>query len=150
MDEHMKMALDIVKAQASVRPMSPDEMAEMLDILSAKLKGTGDQSALSVAEGPAIDPKTSIKEKSITCCECGKSFKVLTKRHLAMHDMTPEEYREKYGFKKGTALVAKTLQRERRVRMKEMKLWERRGPIAKKEGPKVPESKFPGREEADV
>ncbi|HWR05104.1 MAG TPA: MucR family transcriptional regulator, partial [Humidesulfovibrio sp.] len=39
----------------------------------------------------------------------------------------PVEYREKYGYKKGMPLVCKSLQRERRKKMKEMELWKKRG-----------------------
>jgi predicted transcriptional regulator len=78
------------------------------------------------AQEPAVDPKKAIREKSVICLECGKSFKVLTKKHLASHGLTPEEYKEKWGYKKGTSLVAKALARERRRKMKDMKLWEKR------------------------
>jgi predicted transcriptional regulator len=51
---------------------------------------------------------------------------VLTKRHLASHGLTVDEYKEKYGYKKGTSLVAKSLARERRKTMLNMRLWEKR------------------------
>jgi len=76
---------------------------------------------------PSVDPKKAIREKSIICLECGKSFKVLTKRHLINHDLTPLEYKEKWGYTKKTSLVCKGLARDRRKKMSEMKLWERRG-----------------------
>ena len=53
-------------------------------------------------------------------------LKVLTKRHLITHGLTPEQYKEKYGYKKGTSLVAKSLARSRRKTMQDMKLWEKR------------------------
>jgi len=73
-----------------------------------------------------LDPKKAIKEKSIQCLECGKAFKILTKKHLATHGLTPDEYRSKWGYPKRSALVCKSLQRERRKKMKDMKLWEKR------------------------
>ena len=74
-----------------------------------------------------MDPKKAIKEKSVTCLECGKSFKVITKKHLTTHDLTTEEYREKYGYKKGTALIAKALSKARKKKMQEMQLWTKKG-----------------------
>ena len=70
--------------------------------------------------------KRSIKEKSIVCLECGKTFKVITKKHLALHGLDAVSYREKWGLKKGTLLTCKELQRARRQKMKDMKLWEKR------------------------
>jgi predicted transcriptional regulator len=73
-----------------------------------------------------IDPKKAIKEKSITCVICGKTFKLITKKHLLSHGLTAEEYRKHCGYKKGAPLVCKFLQRERRKKMQDMRLWERR------------------------
>lgn len=128
MDEHTKEALDIVKAQAAVRVMSQDEILEMTKAIAEQLKGFSDNppSAEEEKQKPAVDPKKAIKEKSVTCLECGKQFKILTKKHLATHGLTPEEYKEKWGYKKGKALVAKSLARDRRKKMESMELWKRR------------------------
>lgn len=126
--EAMKEALEIVKAQASVRTMSEDEINGMIAKLVAGIMQTASNGVTDgiPEEGPFVDPKKSIKESSITCLECGKNFKILTRKHLALHGLTPEEYRAKYGMKKGQPLACKALARERRKKMKDMKLWERR------------------------
>lgn len=128
MEEYLKQALEIVKAQASVRTMTEEELSSMVQKLTTEIQQIAEGKP-SIEEEPAqplMDPAKAIKEKSITCLECGKSFKIITKKHLAFHDLTTAEYREKYGYKKGTPLVCKSLQRERRKKMKDMQLWERR------------------------
>lgn len=127
MDDYLKSALEIVQAQASVRPMTDDQIASMISSVAAGIKAAseGIETPTSTVE-PAVDPKKAIKETSTICLECGKSFKVITKKHLASHGLTKEEYLEKYSMKKGTPLVCKSLQRERRKKMKEMRLWEKR------------------------
>lgn len=128
MEKYLKEALDIVKAQASVRTMTEEEITTMIGKLSVGIKSINEGSVLPVGDDEtAMDPAKAIKEKSITCVKCGKSFKLLTKKHLATHGLTPEEYREECGYKKGTPLVCKSLQRERRKKMRSMRLWERRG-----------------------
>ena len=129
MDDYLQSALEIVKAQASARPMTEDEIISMVRSVANGIAAVSSgQLAASEAESaaPAMDPKKAIKESSITCLECGKSFKVITKKHLASHGLTAEEYRAKYGYKKTQALACKSLARERRAKMKDMKLWERR------------------------
>ena len=130
MEEYVKEALEIVKAQASVRNMTEEEIASMVKTLSESIKGLADTSdegmQTAAAQQPAVDPKKAIREKSVVCLECGKTFKVLTKRHLANHGISPAEYKEKWGYKKGTALISKSLARDRRKKMQEMKLWTRR------------------------
>ncbi|MFP4315684.1 MAG: MucR family transcriptional regulator [Desulfovibrionales bacterium] len=128
MEDALRQALEIVKAQASVRTMTEDEIASMVQKLASQIQGisTGEIS-VQEEQGPEVDPKNAIREKSVICVECGKTFKVLTKKHLALHGLTPAEYKKKWGYKKGTALIAKGLARERRKKMQDMKLWERRG-----------------------
>ena len=129
MEEYLKQALEIVKAQASVRNMTEDEITSMVKTLAEGIQNVAEGEEKKEPTKPSIDPKKAIREKSIVCLECGKSFKVLTKKHLASHDLTPEEYKEKWGYKKSTSLVARGLARERRKKMQEMKLWEKRKKI---------------------
>ena len=103
----------------------------MVKSLSASLMGIASGCTQPEVIAPAIDGKKSIKENSVTCLECGKVCKVLTVRHLVTHGLTTDEYRAKYGMKKGTPLVAKSLARERKKIMSEMKLWERRKKVEK-------------------
>ena len=130
MEEYVKEALDIVKAQASVRNMSEDEITSMVQSLSQQLKGIVEGSQVGAVEEksqePAVDPKKAIREKAVVCLECGKKFKVLSKKHLAQHDLTPAEYKEKWGYKKNQSLIAKELARQRKQKMQEMQLWKRR------------------------
>ena len=129
MEEYLKSALDIVKAQASARPMTEDEILSMVNTLSKGFLALGGEpmAATDSAEAaPATDPKKALKEKSITCLECGKSFKIISTKHLVGHGLTAKEYRVKYGYKKDQPLCAKALARERRAKMKDMKLWELR------------------------
>lgn len=128
MDDYLKEALEIVKAQASVRVMTEEEITTLVRRLSASLKNIAANEG--IGEDGAVDSaaaaRKSIKEKSIVCMECGNSFKILTRRHLASHNLDPVSYRAKWGLKKDTPLVSKGLQRERRKKMKDMKLWEKR------------------------
>ena len=127
MDEFLKEALELVKAQASVRAMSEDEIMTMVQKLSRDLRSIDEGEVVEeVVEADPSEAKKAIKEKTISCMECGRAFKIITKKHLALHNLTPAEYREKWGYKRNTPLACKSLQRERRRNMQEMKLWERR------------------------
>ena len=130
MTDYLNNAIELARAQASVRVMTEDEIITMVERLASKLKGLSEGESVAddapVADAPAMDAKKSIKEKSVTCLVCGKTMKVLTKKHLALHGLDAVSYREKFGLKKGTPLVCKELQRTRKQKMAEMKLWERR------------------------
>ena len=130
MDDFLKQALELARAQASVRVMTEEEITKFVATLAAQLRSIADGQKVELKGGASEisleDAKKSVKEKSVTCLECGKSFKILTKRHLAQHGLTSEEYRAKYGLKKHAPLVCKALQRERRKKMESMQLWEKR------------------------
>ena len=131
MDDYLKEALELARAQASVRVMTEQEIVAFVTNVAAKLRtmSTGITCSCESDDISAVtaeDVKKSVKEKSVTCLVCGKSFKILTKRHLTVHGLTSEEYRAKFGMKKGTPLVCKALQRERRKKMVEMQLCEKR------------------------
>jgi predicted transcriptional regulator len=129
MDDLFKEALGIVKAQAGHRVMTVEEITSMMQSLAAGLQKLSSSDSFEAAEAAhAGDFKKAIKENSVTCLECGKSFKILTKRHFALHNLTAEEYRAKHGYKKGAPLVAKGLARQRRKKIKDMRLWEKRKP----------------------
>ena len=133
MEEYLQEALEIAKAQAKVRNMTEDEISSMVATVAKKVKEISEETGQQEQEQqekeeqePAVDPKKSVREKSVVCLECGKTFKVLSKRHLDKHELTPQQYKEKWGLKKNQSLIAKSLARQRRNKMQEMQLWKRR------------------------
>lgn len=126
--DFIKEAISITTAQAGARPMTEAEIGSMIRAVAMALKAIIEEPAQQAAA--PVDAKGSIKERSIICLECGKPFKVLTKKHLAAHNLTPDEYRLRYGFKKSQALACKALSRERRKVMGGTKIWERRAKTA--------------------
>ncbi len=128
MDDYLKEALEIARAQASVRVMSEDEITSFIQKLAQGIRSVAEgEMPVELESGDMVlEARKSVKERSVTCLECGKTFKILTRRHLASHGMDAAAYREKWGFKKDSPLVCKALQRERRKKMKDMKLWEKR------------------------
>jgi len=132
MEDHLKEALEIVKAQAGVRTMTEEEITSMVQKLAEGIKNVVEGGVAEEAQRPAVDPKKAIREKSIINLEDGRPYKILTKKNLARFGLTPDEYRAKWGYKKGTPLICKGLQRERRRKMKDMRLWEKRTKKKKK------------------
>ena len=123
-------ATGLVRDMAQQKPMTADEIVIAVSTIAHGLESIA-QGAPAPSEQPTlgqgiIDPKAAIKENAIICLECGRKFKILTRKHLATHGLTPEEYRAKHGYKKTQALACKSLVRERRKTMQKSKLWERR------------------------
>jgi MucR family transcriptional regulator, transcriptional regulator of exopolysaccharide biosynthesis len=76
---------------------------------------------------PAVPIKKSLTPDYIICLEDGKKFKSL-KRHLRTHyDMSPEQYREKWGLEPGYPMVAPKYAEARSSLAKKMGLGQRKG-----------------------
>ena len=76
---------------------------------------------------PAVPVKKSITDEHIICLEDGKKFKSL-KRHLrTSYNMTPEQYREKWGLPSDYPMVAPNYAQARSRLAKEMGLGQQRG-----------------------
>tara|TARA_Y100000780_G_C13659030_1_gene407750 strand:- start:1141 stop:1623 length:483 start_codon:yes stop_codon:yes gene_type:complete len=71
---------------------------------------------------PAVSVKKSLNDDYLICLEDGKMFKSL-KRHLrTRYDMTPEEYREKWGLPADYPMVAPNYAKQRSELAKRMGL----------------------------
>jgi predicted transcriptional regulator len=82
---------------------------------------------------PAVPPKKSVFPDYIVCLEDGKKLKML-KRHLkTSYNMTPEEYRERWGLGSDYPMVAPNYAKHRSNLAKEIGLGTtRRNPIRRR------------------
>jgi predicted transcriptional regulator len=62
---------------------------------------------------PAVAVRSSIKPEYLISLINGKKYKTL-KRHLALHGLTPQDYRERYGLKSDYPMVASNYSEHRR------------------------------------
>ncbi len=117
----VEMCADIVSAQASHTRLSPEEIAESLRRVFQTLQEVqqlGEHG--EVDESIGRDPQASIQRNHVVCLECGKAFKLLSNRHLALHSLTPREYKQKHGIRMTQALSARTLSARRRKLAKDL------------------------------
>ncbi len=119
----VEMSASIVMAQASHSRLSPDDIADSLRKVFHALKDIQQMGADSeIDEAISRDPQASIQRNQVVCLECGKSFKLLSNRHLALHGLTPREYKQKHGIRITQALSSRALTARRRKLAKELGL----------------------------
>ena len=125
---YIELAADIVSAYVSNNSVSANDLPSLIgDIHNALLRvSSGAVEALSEALKPAISVKKSITPDYIICLEDGKKFKSL-KRHLrTQYNMSPEEYREKWGLPSDYPMVAPNYAQARSQLAKQMGLGQQR------------------------
>ncbi|MEM5517959.1 MucR family transcriptional regulator [Henriciella sp. AS95] len=121
--EALEFTSDIVAAYVSNNPVQSSELTNLIRDVHATLSNLSGEAAQPAAEiKPAVAVKKSVTDEHIICLEDGKKFKSL-KRHLrAKYDMTPEEYREKWGLPYDYPMVAPSYARKRSKLAKQMGL----------------------------
>ncbi len=107
-NELVEMTADIVSAYVSNNSVVPADLPNLIDQIFIALKqaATKDSQPRNVELNPAVSIKKSVTPDHIICLEDGKKFKSL-KRHLrTSYNLTPEEYREKWGLQYDYPMVA--------------------------------------------
>lgn len=102
------LTVDIVGAYVGNNPIPVSGLPELIASVHTSLSGIGQATGIAQPkqEQPAVNPKRSVFPDYLICLEDGKKFKSL-KRHLAVHyELTPEEYRTKWGLKSDYPMVA--------------------------------------------
>jgi predicted transcriptional regulator len=102
------LSTEIVSAYVSHNALSVADLPKLIADVHSALRGLKAGVATQSVEElkPAVPVKKSISNDYIICLEDGKKFKSL-KRHLRTHyNLSPEEYREKWGLPADYPMVA--------------------------------------------
>ena len=126
--EIAELTADIVAAYVgnNVVPASdvPGLISDVFKALNGAVKGSEEKQV--IPEKPAVPVRRSVTPDYLICLEDGKKFKSL-KRHLRTHyDLTPEQYREKWGLAPDYPMVAPNYAQARSMLAKKMGLGQRR------------------------
>jgi predicted transcriptional regulator len=125
---YIELAADIVSAYVSNNSVPAGDLPGLISDVHLALARVGNGAAEASAEAPkpAIAIKKSITPDYIICLEDGKKFKSL-KRHLrTQYNLTPEQYREKWGLAPDYPMVAPNYAKARSDLAKEMGLGQQR------------------------
>ena len=120
----LKLTAQIVSAHVSRNAVSSDALPALIQDVFRALSGTGKREPAPPPEKPqpAVPIRRSIFPDYLVCLEDGKKMKML-KRHLATaYDMTPDQYREKWGLGSDYPMVAPNYAKHRSTLAKKIGL----------------------------
>ena len=118
------MTAEIVSAYVGNNEITAAELPSLIQQVYVSLADVSQGVVVNENEPlkPAIAVKRSVSSDYIVCLEDGKKFKSL-KRHLRAHyDMSPDEYRVKWGLPKDYPMVAPNYAQARSALAKQMGL----------------------------
>ena len=99
----LELVSKLVSAYVSNNSLPPSEIPHLIKTVHEALKSPGQ--AVAKPE-PAVSIKQSVKPEYIVCLDDGKKLKML-KRHLrTAYNMSPDEYRQKWGLPSDYPMVA--------------------------------------------
>jgi len=104
----IEMTADIVSAYVGNNSVSATELPNLIQQVHAALKSVagGPVEPPAQARAPAVSIKKSLQPDHLVCLEDGRKFKSL-KRHLrTKYNLSPEDYRAKWGLPKDYPMVA--------------------------------------------
>jgi len=120
----LEMTADIVSAYVGNNSVSSGDLPSLIANIHAALSqvSTGVVEVEPELKEPAVPIRKSISPDFLICLEDGRKFKSL-KRHLrTKYDMSPEEYRAKWGLAKDYPMVAPNYAKARSELAKQMGL----------------------------
>ncbi len=125
---YIELAADIVSAYLSHNSVASSEIPNLINQIYAALKRVSAGQGATAAEPPkpAVPVKRSVTPEYIVCLEDGLKFKSL-KRHLrTRYNLTPDQYREKFGLPPDYPMVAPNYAAARSKLAKDMGLGQQR------------------------
>ena len=104
--ELLEFTTEIVAAHSGNSSVATEDLPKLIEEVYQALSCLGTNKPNSTRPKPAVALKKSVFPDYIVCLEDGKKLKML-KRHLkTAYDLTPEEYRERWGLPSDYPMVA--------------------------------------------
>jgi predicted transcriptional regulator len=120
--ELLEFTTEIVAAHAGNNTVAPEDLPRLIQDVYKTLSGLGGQPGQPDRPKPAVAVKKSVFPDYIICLEDGKKLKML-KRHLkTAYNMTPEEYRARWGLAADYPMVAPNYAKHRSTLAKKIGL----------------------------
>ncbi len=111
----LALTSNIVASHVSNNTVPIADLPQLIQQVYAALSNVGQGSSVAIASRPqpAVPVKKSIAPEYIICLEDGKKLKML-KRHLkTKYNMTPEQYRDRWGLPQDYPMVAPNYAQQR-------------------------------------
>jgi predicted transcriptional regulator len=104
------------------------ELPKLIEDVYQALRSIGSEEAVVAEERPepAVPIKKSVTPDFVICLEDGKKLKMLKRYLKARFDMTPEDYRERWGLPADYPMVAPNYAKQRQALAKKIGLGTRR------------------------
>lgn len=107
-EELLRLGAEIVAAYVSRNAVSAEAVPDIIRTVHHALEGLARGAAAPVEERPkpAVPLSKSVQHDYIVCLEDGKRLKMLKRYLRSRYDMSPDEYRRRWGLPADYPMVA--------------------------------------------
>jgi predicted transcriptional regulator len=105
-DEILGLVADIVTAYVSNNTVSAEELPSVIQSVHSTLSILDAPEIKTQPAKPAVSIRKSYTDEYIVCLEDGKKLKMLKRYLRSRYNMSPEEYRAKWGLPENYPMVA--------------------------------------------
>ncbi len=102
----VELTTDVVSAYVSNNAISAGDLPELMHSVHGQLSQLSDAQIEAERPDPAVPIKKSITNEYIICLEDGAKLKMLKRYLRTRFDMTPDEYRTRWGLPADYPMVA--------------------------------------------
>jgi predicted transcriptional regulator len=136
-EELLQLAVDIVSAHVSNNSLPADQLPVLIRQVFRTLATAQQKATAPPRPEPAVSVRTSVRQDHLVCLDCGKHFSML-KRHLMVdHNLTPDQYRERWQLSPTYPVVAPAYAKTRSALAKRFGLGRQGSPGRKMTGRKA-------------
>lgn len=113
-EELLRMTTDIVASFLTHNSIPAENVPDMIKSIYATMNSlSGVEDKPEAKQKPAVPISKSVKDDYIVCLEDGKQLKMLKRYLRSQYDMSPDEYRRKWGLPADYPMVAPAYSRRR-------------------------------------
>lgn len=114
--ELLAFTTEIVSAHLSNNKIDTAEIPELIGVVYQTLNHLNAGSTATMTNGnlkPAVPIEESVQDDHLVCLEDGKKLKLLKRYLKTFYDMSPEDYRKKWGLAPDYPMVAPSYAKKR-------------------------------------
>ena len=97
---------EIVSAYVSNNPISSNDLPDLMGAVHERLASLANEAEPEVRPDPAVPIQKSVTQSHIICLEDGAKLKMLKRYLRTRYDLTPDQYRARWGLAADYPMVA--------------------------------------------
>jgi predicted transcriptional regulator len=105
-DTTLALTAQIVSAHIANNTVRADQLPTLIRDVHRTLSTVGEAPSKPTQAEPAVEVKKSVFADHLVCLACGGSLKTLKWHLMSDHELTPEQYRSRFGLPREYPMVS--------------------------------------------